>query len=174
MIRWITEENFGELDGLEIEGGLKAFAELEGPEDEIEYRIDYNTLTPAQKKKLPGMGGEFNVYTNEKSRPPASLKDRVVKERFYPKRDIIPLIKTILKEKDREKVLAELIEADISPIVLEIWLLKPFSNSEAATKTLIDASLYIYSKKAYYNVIASDFIPGDKKVKFSFPRKVRG
>lgn len=168
--RWIDDSNFSELEGLELNTGLNAFVETS---EGAEYRVDYNSLTPAQKKRLPGMEGRFYIYTNEKSRPPPSLKSRVVKERFYPKRDIIPLIKTILKEKDRDKVLEALMRENISPIVLEIWLLRPFSASRKALGVLVEASQYIYSNHTYYTIIASKYIPGDPNVRFRFPKKIR-
>lgn len=166
---WIDENNFSELEGLESNTGLNAFVETDVKE--IEYKVDYNSLTPSQKKRLPGMAGEFLVYTNEKSRPPPSLKSRVVKERFFPKKDIISLIKMILKEKDRDKVLDALIKENISPIVLEIWLLRPFSGSKEAVAVLVEASQYIYRNQTYYTIIASNHIPG---LKFRFPKKIRG
>ena len=169
-IKWIDQFNFSELEGIE-EGGLSIFGEEDF--EKPEYRVDYNDLLPAQKKRLPVMKGDFSVYTNEKSRPPPSLKSRVVKERFYPKRDIIPLIKMILKEKDRDKVFEALMREKISPIVLEIWLLRPFSASRKALGVLVEASQYIYSNHTYYTIIASKYIPGDPNVRFKFPKKIR-
>lgn len=171
IIKWITADEFGELEGQESSGnGLDSF--LETPEEEMEYRVDYNSLNPAQKKKLPFMKGDFKVYVNEKSRPPPSLKPRIIKERFYPKRDIIPLIKMILKEKDRDKVFQKLIKENISPIVLEIWLIRPFSRSTEALRTLADSSKYIYNKRTYYSMLAYYFTP-NSEVRFSFPKKIR-
>jgi len=169
-IRWIDQYNFGELEGHELNTGLNAFAESS---EDFEYKIDYNALIPAQKKRLPGMDGEFKVYCNEKSRPPSSLKSRVVKERFFPKKDIIPLVKMILKEKDRDKVFEALMREKISPIVLEIWLLRPFSASKKALAVLVEASQYIYSNHTYYTIIASKYMPGDPNVCFKFPKKIR-
>lgn len=171
-IRWITESNFSELEGQESNQGLGAFTEI--VLEEVEYRIDYNALTPVQKKKLPSMKGEFKVYCNEKSRPPPSLKPRVIKERFYPKKDIIPLIKMVLKEKDREKVFEALMRENISPIVLAIWLLRPLSASKEALAVLVEAERYTYQKVPYYLIIASKFKPGNPNVRFRFPKKIRG
>ena len=169
-IRWITEENFSELEGLKLNTGLSAFVETS---ENVEYRVDYNSLTPAQKKRLPGMDGEFKVYCNEKSRPPPSLKSRVIKERFYPKKDIIPLIKMIMKEKDRDKVFEALMRERISPIVLGIWLIRPFSASKEALAVLVEAENYVYQNIPYYLVLSSKFKPGDPNVRFKFPKKIR-
>lgn len=171
-IRWIVEENFSELEGLESNAGLSAFVETS---EEAEYRVDYNSLTPAQKKRLPGMNGEFKVYCNEKSRPPPSLKPRVIKERFYPKKDIIPLIKMILKEKDRDKVFEALMREKISPIVLGIWLIRPFSASKEALAVLVEAEAHVYQNLVYYLILASEYKPEEHpSIKFRFPKKIRG
>lgn len=173
IIKWITADEFGELEGQESSGnGLDSF--LKTPEEEKEYRVDYNSLTPAQKKKLPGMDGDFKVYVNEKSRPPPSLKPKIIKERFYPKKDIIPLIKMILKERDRDKVFQALVKENISPIVLGIWLIRPFSASSEAAEILAESEKYVYNSRTYYSIIASKFKPGNPDVKFRFPKKIRG
>ncbi|MCK5013811.1 MAG: hypothetical protein KAS66_08315 [Candidatus Omnitrophica bacterium] len=174
-IVWIDSDNFDTLEGYHSPG-LEMFSDADENStlaDEIELRVDYNTLDAKQKKALPKIPGDFKVYCNEKSRPPPSLKDRVVKERFFAKSDIIPLIKMILKESNREKVLQALIKENISPIVLEIWLLRPFSVSRASLEVLMTASQYIYRKETYYYMLANNFTP-NSKVKFIFPKKVRG
>ena len=79
----------------------------------------------------------------------------------------------ILKEKDRDKVFEALIREKISPIVLGIWLLRPFSASEKALAVLVEAETYIYQNITYYLIIASKFKPGDPNVRFKFPKKVR-
>lgn len=171
-IKWIDQHNFGELEGRESTNNLELFVDPSDKE-EIDIRVDYNDLLPAQKKKLPAMNGDFSVYTNEKSRPPPSLKSRVIKTRFYPKKDIIPLIKMILKEKDRDKVFEALMREKISPIVLGIWLIRPFSPSKEALAVLVEAENYVYQNIPYYLVLASKFKPGDPNVRFKFPKKIR-
>lgn len=172
MIVWITDENFKELEGQAFENGLDIFTEEKTPED-IEYRVDYNSLDPKQKKKLPTIEGEFKVYVNEKSRPPPSLKSRLVKERFFPKKDIIPLLKMILKEKDRDKVFEALMKEKPSPIVLGIWLIRMFSPSKEAVEVLVEAERFTYQNIQYYLILSSKFVPGDTRVKFRFPKKIR-
>ena len=162
---WITDKNFDVLESL-CNGG-KQIEEIV-----IELKVDYNSLNAKQKKRLPSLKGDFKVVTNERSRAPPKLKDKVVKERNFQKKDLIDLVKIIYKETDRDKVLEMLIDYNISPVVLSIWLLRIFMQDQYAFKILVEAEKYVYNKDAYYSIISS-FDPSKATLKFRFPKKLR-
>ena len=162
---WITDENFNLLESL-CSGGQQI------EEVVIELKVDYNALTAKQKKKLPTLKGDFKVIINERSRAPPKLKKKVVKERNFQKKDIMDLVKIVYKEHDRDKVLATLIDYDISPVVLSIWLLRIFVQDRYAFEILVEAEKYVYNKDAYYTIISS-FDPTRATLKFRFPKKLR-
>lgn len=166
---WIDKGNFDMLLSKDKSGGV--FPTLE-EELVIELIVDYNSLDGKQKKLLPTLTSDFKVAVSEKSRPPKTLKHRLVKYRNFEKKDIIPLIKDIMHEKDRDKVLADLIEYDISPIVISLWLARIFSQTCDSFKILLEAETYIYSKVTYY-VLISSYRPTSERLKFSFPKKLR-
>lgn len=166
---WIDGDNFGILLSKDKSGGV--FPTLE-EELVIELIVDYNSLDGKQKKILPTLTSEFKVAVSEKSRPAKALKHRLVKYRNFEKKDIIPLIKDIMREKDRDKVLADLIEYDISPIVISLWLMRIFTQTSDSFKILLQAEKYIYSKNSYY-VLISSYQPTGESLKFSFPKKLR-
>lgn len=169
-IKWIESDNF---DLLATGGSASLEQFMDETQEEYEFRVAYDELTPKQKKMLPSIRGDFKVYASTRARPPATLKDKLIKEVYYDKKDIIDLIKMIIKETDRDKVYRALKEYDIHPIVLSIWLYGPFKGNPEALDRLLYLEKYIYNKDAYYIFIAANFKGKMPGVKFRFPCKLR-
>ena len=167
---WINSDNFDLLLN-KVDKNQTTFSSVSKMDTE-EFKVAYDELDKDQKKLLPVLEGDFKVYTTEKSRPPKSLKDKIIKERLKPKSpDIIKLIQLILKEKDRDKVYNTLILSKISPIVFQIWLLRVFQQNPKTTDLLSKLELYSYYPETYFSIL-SNYTPR-KDIKFKFPKKLR-
>ena len=171
---WIDQDNFELLSTVVNKNQTNLLTMFDNSNDnsKIEFRVAYDDLLPEQKKLLPTLSGDFKVYTTEKSRPPKSLKDRVIKERLKPESpDIIKLLKLVLKENDREKVHNSLEESKISPIVFQIWLLRIFSQTEETCELLSKLEQFCYEPSCYFSIL-STYSPR-LDIKFRFPKKFR-
>jgi hypothetical protein len=165
---WIDSHNFEILKGLkEGQASLSAFADV--PEVE-EYKVAFNDLTAVQKKELVDIEVDFKLYvSNGKYNP--KLKSKVIKEPLFEKSDIISLVKMIIGEKDRDKVLNALLSTDISPVVIQQWAMQSaFVGSDEAWQIVVKAEEWVNNKRAYAYIIASDKMLG---ARFKFPKKLR-
>jgi len=174
QIKWIGKDNF-DLLSTGGSASLLNFLEENDHPDNYVFKVDWDDLTNEQKKLLPLIKKDYMLYITSRSRPPAELKKKAIKEEMFEKKDLITLIKALLKNKDSEMIYAMLIDYDVSPIVLSQWLFWPLRSNLEGLDCLLKLEKYIYNKDAYYVLLATQL--SGEKLKgshFRFPKKLRG
>ena len=135
-----------------------------------DIKVAYNDLTTAQKQRLSDVEIDYKLYVSS-GRVSSKLKSKVVKEPLYEKSDIVSLIKMIIKEKNRQKVINALFNTDIPPIVIQLWLFQgAFAGTKVAWDTVVMAEDYVTRPDVYAYIIGSADMLG---CKFKFPKKLR-
>lgn len=165
---WVDSTNFDMLKGL-VSGGSNLLSELmcEAPRGNI--KVAYDDLTKAQKAQLPNIEGDYKIYVAGKM--PANVdKAKWIKEPYFTSGDLVSVVKACLKKSGKE-LHTLLVDANISPVVLSQWLMKPCSMNPDALAILVQMESYVYQKDVYFSLLASSGLC-EFGLKFSFPRKV--
>lgn len=161
---WIDKNNFHNFYN------LKKGQQLLTSETE-DIKVAYNDLTASQKKLLPDIDRDFKVYVSS-GRVSPKLKGKIVKEPYYEKSDIVSLIKLIIKEPERRKVVSAILTTDIPPVVIQQWLFQgAFTGTDKAWYTVVLAEGYTSMLETYAYIISHEDMLG---CKFKFPKKLRG
>lgn len=163
---WIDRDNFSILEHMGGKGQMTFDENRYVPEN---LKVAFDDLTKEQKKMLPEIHCDFKVYCHGSTAGTSKIKDRVIKEPLFKKEDVIDLVKFIIKSKDREEVFDRIVNSSISPVLIQIWMLRPCMNGEA-WDTYVKAETYIYNTVAYASVMCD---PSIKAAKFCFPKAVR-
>jgi lambda repressor-like predicted transcriptional regulator len=135
-----------------------------------DIKVAYDDLTKDQKAALTTIEGDFKIYVN--GRMPTNLpKDKLIKEPFFKTTDIIDVVKACLKKTGPE-LYDLLVQADISPVVLSMWLMRPCSKDIEALEALVQMESYVYQKDVYFSLLSVSGL-NEMGLKFSFYKKVR-
>lgn len=168
MSMWIDSDNFDVIKGLKSgQSSLATFADVPDVE---EYKVAFNDLTAEQKKALVDIEVDFKLYVSGGKVNP-KLKSKVIKEVLFEKEDIISLIKAIISEKDRVKVVNTVLNSAIPAVVIQQWLYQgAFAGSDEAWALVVEAEEYTAYDVAYASVVGHKDMLG---AKFKFPKKLR-
>ncbi len=166
---WIDSTNFDMLKGL-VSGSKNLLSKAIGEAPQGDIKVAYDDLTKAQKAQLVNIEGDFKIYVH--GRMPTGLdKDKLIKEPYFTSTDLIAVVKACLKKSGRE-LYDLLVEANISPVVLSQWLIRPCSKDNEALEILVQMESYVYQKDVYFSLLASSGLD-EFGLKFAFPKKVR-
>ena len=169
---WIDSQNFNILESFK-EGQVTLDHFTDGDADQNtpqDFKVAFNDLTADQKKSLVEIPVDFKLYVSG-GRVHPKLKSKVIKEPLFKKDDIIGLIKSIYKEKDRQKVMNMVVNSSIPPVVINQWLMQGCIGDAEAWKSVVEAEGYTDNKWVYAAVIGDVSLMGGR---FGFPRKLRG
>lgn len=166
---WIDSTNFDMLKGL-VSGGSNSLTVALGEAPQGDIKVAYDDLTKAQKALLPNIEGDYKIYVAGKM-PPKVDKTKWIKEPYFTSGDLMSVVKACLKKSGKE-LHTLLVDADISPVVLSQWLMKPCSMHPEALAILVQMESYVYQKDVYFSLLASSGLC-EFGLKFSFPKKVR-
>lgn len=165
---WIDSKNFSTLKS--FKQGQTTFGKFVDDVSQPDFKVAFNDLTADQKKSLVDIPIDFKLYVSS-GRVNPKLKSKVIKEPLYKKDDIISLIKSIYKEKDRQKVTDNIMNSSIPPVVIQQWLLQGCIGDAQAWSCVVEAEEYVGNVFAYSSIIGNTWMMGGR---FRFPKKLRG